>query len=78
MGFRAFVQREASLLGISGWVRNTWDGDVDGEAEGPRERLLEFQDRLRQGPPGSFVSGCVFEPTAPRGTREPFRITREI
>ena len=29
VGFRWFVQREASELELRGWVRNTEDGDVE-------------------------------------------------
>ncbi len=77
VGFRAFVQREASLLGLAGWVRNTWDGRVEGEAEGDSERLGRFQGSLRQGPPGSFVESCVVEPAPALGFDGPFRIARD-
>ena len=39
VGFRYFVQRRASELGLSGWVRNNDDGTVEAVAEGPRETL---------------------------------------
>ena len=29
VGFRWFVEREAHILGINGWVRNTFDGSVE-------------------------------------------------
>ena len=29
MGFRWFVEREAHILGIAGWVRNNADGSVE-------------------------------------------------
>ena len=29
MGFRWFVEREAHMLGIAGWVRNNHDGGVE-------------------------------------------------
>jgi len=77
VGFRAFVQREASLLGLAGWVRNTWDGRVEGEAEGPREAVLPFQAALRQGPPSGFVSACVVEPLPALGEIGPYRIARD-
>lgn len=77
VGFRVFVQREASLLGLSGWVRNTWDGRVEGEAEGAREALLSFQGSLRHGPPSGFVASCTVEPLPPLDDHGPFRITRD-
>lgn len=50
VGFRYFVQRRASALGLSGWVRNNDDGTVEAVAEGPRERLEQLRSALEQGP----------------------------
>jgi acylphosphatase len=50
VGFRAFVQRQARSSGLTGWVRNTVDGDVQVVAEGSRFDLIAFADRLRDGP----------------------------
>src|SRR5437764_4691676 len=49
VGFRWFVEREAHILGISGWVRNNSDGSVEVMAQGTREQLLGLRSRLRQG-----------------------------
>ena len=40
VGFRWFVEREAHVLGIAGWVRNNADGSVEVLAIGSREQLL--------------------------------------
>ena len=50
VGFRYFVQRRASALGLAGWVRNNDDGSVEAVAEGPRERLEALRSALEQGP----------------------------
>jgi acylphosphatase len=55
VGFRYFVWREANALGLDGWVANRPDGAVDCRAEGGRETLERFVDRLREGPPGAWV-----------------------
>ena len=55
VGFRWFVEREAHLLGIAGWVRNNADGSVEVLAMGSREQLLGLQSRLRQGPRAARV-----------------------
>jgi len=34
VGFRWFVEREAHILGIAGWVRNNHDGSVEVLAQG--------------------------------------------
>lgn len=56
VGFRAFVQREALKLGLTGWVRNRWEGSVETLAEGVQGDLDAFLVSLRRGPAGSNVS----------------------
>jgi len=48
--FRDFVQRKATLLGLTGEVRNTKDGTVAVHAEGERETLEKLLPFLRKGP----------------------------
>ena len=38
VGFRWFVEREAAQLGVTGWVRNCDNGDVEVMATGTREQ----------------------------------------
>jgi acylphosphatase len=56
VGFRAFVIDCAARLDLVGWVRNTWQGEVEVVAEGPRQDLESLVDMLRKGPPSSFVT----------------------
>ena len=55
VGFRYFVLRRAEILGLTGWVRNLPNGDVEAEAEGPREALQGLIERVREGPPAARV-----------------------
>jgi len=55
VGFRYYVLREATDLGLDGWVANTMDGSVRCVAEGPRDKLDVLLDRLRTGPPAAIV-----------------------
>ena len=55
VGFRWFVEREARLLGVAGWVRNNADGAVEVLAQGTREQLSVLRDRLQQGPRAARV-----------------------
>lgn len=57
VGFRYFAFREAQALDLVGWVANDADGSVRCVAEGPREHLEAFLDRLREGPPAAIVEG---------------------
>ncbi len=54
--YRASAQSKAQSLGLSGWVKNSFDGTVEGHAEGSKEKLKEFIDWCRQGPPAASVS----------------------
>src|SRR5712671_7957403 len=55
VGFRWFVEREAHMLGIAGWVRNNADGSVEVLAVGTHDQLLGLRSRLRQGPRAARV-----------------------
>jgi acylphosphatase len=57
VGFRAFVERTAREIGVTGWVRNLDDGRVEAYAVGAPEQLDELAARLHQGPRLSEVRG---------------------
>ena len=59
VGFRWFVQREASELELRGWVRNTEDGDVEVVAAGEPVDLDDLRSSLKRGPRGSRVDRVV-------------------
>jgi acylphosphatase len=61
VGFRAFTMRSAELLELSGWVRNLHDGRVESVAQGPEAALVQFSQRLRQGPPHGQVDSLTIE-----------------
>ncbi|MCX5834097.1 MAG: acylphosphatase [Deltaproteobacteria bacterium] len=55
--FRARTHREATRLGLGGWIRNLPDGRVEAVFEGPDEKIKEMLDWCRQGPSGALVEG---------------------
>jgi acylphosphatase len=55
VGFRWFVEREAHVLQIAGWVRNNHDGSVEVLAMGTREQLAALRSRLQEGPRAARV-----------------------
>lgn len=59
VGFRWFVQREATELDLRGWVRNTEDGDVEVVAAGEPDDLSDLRTSLRRGPRGARVDRIV-------------------
>jgi acylphosphatase len=56
VGFRYFVVREARALGLSGWVRNLPDGEVEVLASGEPDVVAALEGRLWEGPPHAKVS----------------------
>lgn len=53
--FRASAREEACSLGLSGWVKNSWDGRVDAVFEGERDNVEKILEWCRKGPPGAMV-----------------------
>jgi len=74
VGFRWFVEREAHVLGISGWVRNNADGSVEVLAMGSRDQLLGLRSRLRAGPRAARVDDVEEVETKPVAGLTTFRI----
>jgi acylphosphatase len=50
VGYRAFAERCARQIGVTGWARNQDDGGVEVHANGTVKQLDDFEARLRQGP----------------------------
>jgi acylphosphatase len=62
VGFRWFVEREAAMLGVTGWVRNRDNGSVEVMATGTREQLEALYARLREGPRAARVDEVAVSP----------------
>lgn len=54
--FRANTVEEGIRLGLTGWVRNLPDGNVETVAEGSKEKLEQFSAWCRRGPAPSRVT----------------------
>jgi acylphosphatase len=74
VGFRWFVEREAHILGIHGWVRNTFDGSVEVLASGTREQLSSLRRKLQQGPRSARVDEVEESEAQPVEGLNTFRI----
>lgn len=65
--FRDSVQRLAERLGVSGWVRNNWDGTVEAVLEGDRDGVDSVVGFMRQGPRGARVDRVDVADEEPEG-----------
>ena len=57
VGFRMFVAREATALGLAGWTRNLPDGRVEVVASGRKDILHQLELALARGPRMAEVTG---------------------
>lgn len=73
VGYRAFAQRAAQALGLTGYARNLDDGRVEVYAAGPAGKLAELAPLLYRGPRWAEVRG-VEEQDAAVETSSYFRI----
>ena len=64
VGFRWFVEKNATAIGARGWARNEDDGRVQVYATGNRDQLDRLAACLHQGPRMAEVRG-VEEQEAP-------------
>ena len=76
VGFRWYVTREASLLALRGWVRNTSDGHVEVLADGTPQQHDALYGLLQQGSRGSRVDAIEQQdcPETDTATLETFQI----
>ena len=75
VGFRYFVLGQAERLGLTGWVRNSADGQsVEVVAEGDEASLDTLEALLRSGPPGSVVDSVESNRTEKTQTFSDFTV----
>lgn len=59
VGFRFFTINRARAYGITGWIKNLYDGRVEIEAEGKNENLSLFLKDIKIGPSYAHVSNVI-------------------
>jgi acylphosphatase len=74
VGFRYTCLGEGRRLGLTGWVRNTPDGDVEVWAEGREPKLEAFLAWLRRGPPLARVDRVDYQKREPLGVYRDFGV----
>ena len=55
VGYRMFVERTASALGLDGWVRNRRDGGVEAVVSGDGDAIDDIIARCKDGPSAARV-----------------------
>jgi len=66
VGFRESVRRRACRLGLAGVVRNSSDGSVRIELEGPPAAVAQLVEWCRRGPPLAHVERVEVTVGVPR------------
>lgn len=65
IGFRDWLAGRARRLGLTGWVRNRYDGTLEAVVAGDAPVVEELLRACRLGPPLADVTGIVEEFTEP-------------
>ncbi|MBM4458159.1 MAG: acylphosphatase [Chloroflexi bacterium] len=74
VGFRASCARQAMGLGLTGWVRNQWDGSVEALFEGPAEAVDRMVAWCHRGPAAAEVTAVEVSDLGPGPQERSFRI----
>jgi acylphosphatase len=72
--YRASTRESAARLGLTGWVRNLPDGNVEALFEGHLDNIHEAIEWCREGPPGANVLKIDEEWTDFKGDSKSFDI----
>jgi acylphosphatase len=74
VGYRWFVMRRAKSFGLSGWVKNRFDGSVEMEVQGDSENIDLFELTVKDGPRLAAVSDMSSEGVPLREDERGFQI----
>ena len=72
--FRASTRDKAEQLGLTGWVKNTYNGDVEAVFEGEEETIKEMIAWCHEGPSLSDVTSVKVDYEEFSGEFEEFNI----
>ncbi len=75
VGYRAWTERTARALGLTGWARNRRNGDVEAVFAGPDDQIAAMLAACDQGPPMALVTDIrILEADDADATETDFRI----
>jgi acylphosphatase len=76
VSYRVSARETAERLSLTGWVKNTAEGQVEAMATGNEEALQQFISWCKKGPPGAKVTEVLVNPVGETPFTR-FSITRE-
>lgn len=76
VAYRASTATAASAHGVTGWVRNLPDGDVELEAQGDDAQIDALLTWCKKGPPAARVAKIISEPIAVIPGETSFQVRR--
>ena len=74
VGFRFFVFQYGTNLNLRGWVRNRYNGQVEVMAEGRKDILEAFLEKVKEGPQMAQVDSVDVEWYTPTNELPEFTI----
>ena len=74
VGFRYFVVREAEKLGVKGFTKNLYSGEVLTVAEGEKGVVEELLNKVKVGPIHAAVNSFKVDWLEPKNEFETFEI----
>lgn len=66
VGFRYYALHKAEELNISGWIKNTPEGNVEMEASGETQNLDAFINWMRIGPARAHIDRFAVSKISPK------------
>lgn len=83
VGYRAWVEYQATASGLDGWVRNRRDGSVEALFAGTPKHVADMVALCRHGPPSARVDSVTSETASAdelnlRGAGEAFSVLPTI
>jgi acylphosphatase len=75
VGFRYYIQRKANDLGLGGYVKNLYTGELLTIAEGEKSMIEELIKLIKTGPSHAHVKNCRVEWFKSKDEFKTFEIT---
>ncbi len=74
VSFRDATRQEAERIGLTGWVRNTEDGNVEAVFEGDPDAVNQMIEWCKSGPSSADVEDVSTEKETPSGNLSGFEV----